>query len=371
MHKRGLDGLLLFGQESMYWLTGYDSLGYVFFQCLYVAQHGRTVLFSRPQDLAQARHTSLIDEIVLWTDREGVSPAHDLVRMLQARMKPTARLGVEWNAYGLTASKVRGLDAALEAALKDSDRAEDASDLVTRLRSVKGDEEIECVRAAAELADRAYREACRLIEPGVFDGDVLGAMHDEVFRGGGGYPANECILSSGPESVLLRHHAGRRTIEAGDPVLIEFAAPFRRYHAAILRSLALGGASERQEDMHKVCVEALETAENALQPGAAFGEVFDRQAEVFDRAGWEHHRLHSCGYGLGATFPPTWVDWPMFYSGSQVEVEPRMVLLLLMILVDHDKGCGVGVGHTVLTDEHGCERLSRAPLDLRAAESLG
>ncbi len=36
LEAKGLDGLLIFRQESMYYLTGYDSFGYVFFQCLYI-----------------------------------------------------------------------------------------------------------------------------------------------------------------------------------------------------------------------------------------------------------------------------------------------------------------------------------------------
>ena len=40
---RGLDGLLMFRQESMYYLTGYDTFGYVFFQCLYMAADGQSM----------------------------------------------------------------------------------------------------------------------------------------------------------------------------------------------------------------------------------------------------------------------------------------------------------------------------------------
>ena len=54
--KRGLDGLLIFRQESMYYLTGYDTFGYVFFQCLYLGADGRMVLLTRAPDRLQAQH---------------------------------------------------------------------------------------------------------------------------------------------------------------------------------------------------------------------------------------------------------------------------------------------------------------------------
>jgi Xaa-Pro dipeptidase len=47
MAERGLHGLLLFRQESMYYLTGYDTFGYCFFQCLYLGAVGRLVLLTR------------------------------------------------------------------------------------------------------------------------------------------------------------------------------------------------------------------------------------------------------------------------------------------------------------------------------------
>ncbi len=72
---RGLDALLMFKQESMYWLTGYDSFGYCFFQCLVLRADGDLVLLTRAPDLRQAQRTSLIEDIRIWVDREGSEPA--------------------------------------------------------------------------------------------------------------------------------------------------------------------------------------------------------------------------------------------------------------------------------------------------------
>ena len=47
MAADGLDGMLMFQQESMYYLTGYDSFGFCFFQCLYLGSDGRLALLTR------------------------------------------------------------------------------------------------------------------------------------------------------------------------------------------------------------------------------------------------------------------------------------------------------------------------------------
>src|SRR5215510_1270810 len=82
MQKRGLDGLLMFRQESMYYLTGYDTFGYVYFQCLYLGADGRMMLLTRSADLRQAQNTSVIEDIRVWVDAPDANPAKDLKDIL-------------------------------------------------------------------------------------------------------------------------------------------------------------------------------------------------------------------------------------------------------------------------------------------------
>src|SRR5882757_9746990 len=114
LQARGLDGLLMFRQESMYYLTGYDTFGYVFFQCLYFGADGDLFLLTRKPDLLQAQLTSDIEEIHIWVDADDASPAGDLKLLLQARKLQGKRLGVEYDAYGLTAQNGMRLQAALD-----------------------------------------------------------------------------------------------------------------------------------------------------------------------------------------------------------------------------------------------------------------
>src|SRR5580704_17832342 len=82
MAERRLDGMLLFAQESDYWLTGYDTFGFCFFQCLYVGADGRLALLTRSADLRQAQRTSNIADIRVWRDGAEAEPARDLAVML-------------------------------------------------------------------------------------------------------------------------------------------------------------------------------------------------------------------------------------------------------------------------------------------------
>ena len=69
--KRNVDAMLVFAQESLFWLTGYDTGGYVFFQCAIITADDRpVVLLTRRPDLVQARQTSIIEDIRIWWDAE-------------------------------------------------------------------------------------------------------------------------------------------------------------------------------------------------------------------------------------------------------------------------------------------------------------
>jgi len=360
LKNRQLDGLLMFRQESMYYLSGYDSFGYVFFQCLYLGADGRLMLLTRAPDLRQARHTSVIEDIRIWEDRADADPAVQLKEILQQFGCRGRKLGVEYDAYGLTAKNGK----LLEAALSDFCALADASDVVSRLRLVKSAAEMEYVRQAARLADLACDEAYRLTGPGADEGDILAAMQGVIFAGGGDYPGNEFIIGSGADALLCRYKSGRRKLDPQDQLTLEWAAAYRHYHAAMMRTIPVGRATDLHRKMHTVTMEAMDACMAALAPGRPIGEVFDAYARVCDAAGMRSHRLNATGYSMGTTFAPNWMDWPMFYHGNPVIAAPNMVFFLHMILMDSDTNHAMCFGHSVVVTETGCASLSERPLDL-------
>jgi Xaa-Pro dipeptidase len=361
LDRRGLDGLLMFRQESMYYLTGYDTFGYVFFQCLYMGADGETLtLLTRTPDLRQAEHTSVIPDIRVWYDAEGANPAEDLKKILEEHGCRGKRLGIETDAYGLTGYNL----GRVEAALSGFGELVEASEVVTRLRAVKSPAEISYVREAARLADVALDRAVEHAAPGAFEGDVLAALQGAIFEGGGDFPANEVIIGSGPRALLFRYCAGMRRMDRVDQLSLEWAGSYRHYHAAMMRTLCVGEASEYQRHLFSVVREALEEMTEALAPGRPVGEVDDAHRRVLDAAGLEKHRYAACGYSLGTTFSPNWMDWPMLFSGNTAPAEPGMVFFLHCVVADSERGVAMSLGRTCLVTDAGREILSAQPLEL-------
>jgi Xaa-Pro dipeptidase len=362
MKARGLDALLMFRQESMYYLTGYDTFGYVYFQCLVLTANGRTALITRAPDLRQAKFTSDIAEVRVWVDRIDASPVTDLKLLLQDLGLRGGKLGVEYDAYGLTAASGKRLDRGLG----EFARLTDASDLVTPLRLVKSSAEVDYVRRAAELADAAWQAAIDMAKPGAFEGDILAAMHAAVFQGGGDDPGNEFIIGSGPGAMMCRYFTGRRHLDASDQLTLEFAGTYRHYHACLMRTLRIGAVPLRQAELFARAKDALLACEAALIPGRTVGDVFQAHADTLDRAGLGAYRLNACGYSLGTTFAPNWMDWPMIYSANPQVLSAGQVYFLHMILFDDDTGLAMTLGRTSLVTTTGSEVLSKAPLEFVA-----
>ncbi len=360
MTGQGLDGMLIFQQESMYYLTGYDTFGFCFFQCLYLSADGTMALLTRSADFRQARHTSTLNDIRIWTDEAGASPVDQLKHMLQDLGAQNKNLGVEYNSYGLTAHYGKALDQSLEGFCK----TKDASTLVTTVRAVKSAAELTYVRRAGELGDAALSAAVEVTYAGADEGDILAAMHNEIFKGGGDYPANEFIIGSAADALLCRYKSGRRKLNFQDQLTLEWAGVYRHYHAASMRTIVIGTPNQQHLKMHAAALEALNACEAAMTPGHSAGDVFSAHAKIMDKAGLKAHRLNACGYSLGAKFTPSWMDAPMFYAKNDFEIVPDMVLFAHMILMDSDTNTAMTLGRSYITTNNNPEPLSSSPLDL-------
>ncbi len=360
MVEHKLDAVLLFAQESMYWLTGYDTFGFCFFQSLVVKANGEMVLLTRSADLRQAGHTSNIENIIVWADRDNANPAFDLRNLLVDLGLLGTKIGIEYQTHGLTAANGRKLDEQMNtfAAITDF------SGIIDGMRAVKSPAEIIKVRRAAELGDDAFERALPLIRAGADEGKILAAMHAAIFEGGGDYPANEFIIGSGPDALLCRYKAGRRKLDKHDQLTLEWAGVYNHYHAALMRTVIIGKPSQRHLDLHAAAHEALLAVEIAMLPGTSFGDVFAAHATVMDAHGLTRHRLNACGYSLGARFTPSWMDMPMFFANNPAIVRPGMVLFAHMIIMDSESNTALCLGRTSLIGQNGAEPMSRLPLDL-------
>jgi Xaa-Pro dipeptidase len=360
LESKGLDALLMFRQESMYWLTGYDTFGFVFFQCLVLTKRGDLVLLTRAPDLRQAQNTSIIKDIRIWVDEDNSDPTKQLKNILSELGLEKSNLGIEYESYGLTGRNAIKLNNSL----KNFANLNDKSELISYLRVIKSTSEIIYIKKAAELADEAMEAAWKHTHAGANEAKILAEMQGAILSGGGDYPANDFIIGSGKNALLCRYQSEKRNLDKIDQISLEWAGVYKHYHAAMFRTIIIGKSNDKQKKMHEACIQALQACENKLKPGNKVGEIFDVHAKVFDEKGYKKSRMNACGYSLGATFAPNWMDWPMFYTGNSVPLKEGMVFFMHMILMDSENELAMNLGETYLITESGNERLGKKKLDL-------
>ncbi len=354
--------MLVFSQESLFWLTGYDTGGFVFFQCAVVTADDRPiVLLTRRPDLLQARQTSTIEDIRIWWDADDANPAEDLKAILQELGLPGGRVLIELNTHGLTGWNLWRC----QQAFGDRVRLEDDGHLIRKLRVVKSPAEIAMMRKAGEICDRSLARVIDAARPGVLDSQIKAAYLDSILADGADMPPNAPIFNSGERAVFGRGVTAPRRIEPNDQILVEYPVPYRHYNVKTEWTILFGKVPDRQRHMYDVARRTLARMTGIARPGTSLGEIFDAYATGLDDAGYRASRYGATGYSVGISFAPTSMDVPpMIYSGNATLCEPGMTLFYHVMNGDGDTGLAMGVGHTLLVTDGAPELLTGLPDEL-------
>jgi Xaa-Pro dipeptidase len=298
---------LIFAPGSHYWIREYDTFGFAMFQCLILAANGQLNLLTRAPDLRQAQQTSTLEDcqIHVWRDVEGVSPAENLASLV-FDLGYRGKIAMETQAVGLTFYNGQAVVTAFDQVLETGDG------IISELRQDKSIAELDMHRIAACLSDDTLAASLISTKGRAFEGNILADMQRAVFRRAGDYAGNEFIIGSDKRALLCHYASERRNLDAQDQLTLEWSGAYARYYAAMLQTLIIGEACKKYCKMHVLALEALEAFEAAIMPGKPMGDVFAAHAKVFDKAGLSHARLNACGYAMGVTYNPIWVDFPMF-----------------------------------------------------------
>lgn len=371
MKREKLDGFLMTKQESLYYFTGFDTFGYVFFQAMYFHTDGSMRLITRSPDLRQALYTSILEkkDIMIRSDDASSNPVSLVPEVLKefGINSPSKRIGYEPDSCTLNLRIGKLLLEATEG--QGVCTLVDHSNLFGReLRIIKSETEMRKIRKAAYLVDFALVRALKLAKPGAYEGDLWREIVGTVYEGGGDDPANENILVSGNKAVLTRYSTGKSKIDR--QITLEHGAAYKHYHACLMRTIPLGGVTKLARRMHEVNILQMEAAMAALKPGREIGDVFEAYARVADENGFSEQKFSACGYSMGATFAPTWMDWPMFVRGQKVVAQKGMVFFIHIILMDLATDTASSIGQTVEVTADGCVPLSKLPFCLTRKQTL-
>ena len=364
MRETKLDLLLLFHQESLYYLFGYDQIGYWVYQTVVLPADGSApTAICRHADELMIRESPFIKEIRPWTDDSHVDAGAFTVDILRERhgLSGRRRIGIEKKTHALLPYYYD----LLRAALPDGAELVDASDLVSELRLTKSAAELAYMRRAAQIMDEAFAAAFAAARPGARECDVNAAVLHTLSRLGADYPAVAPPIASGPRTITQTHGAAtERVMQTGDPLTIEIGAPYRRYHAVAVHSGHLGEPSPELRALYNGLRDGLEAGLEAIRPGQPVAKVAATYVDQLESQGLARRGRH-VGYGIGIGYPPTWLDNLRIKETDPHVLAPGMTFFLFAGALTKDRGRCLYLGEPVAVTEKGCERLSRLPLEMR------
>lgn len=222
-------------------------------------------------------------------------------------------------------------------------------------REVKDAREIDLLRKAARIAEKAFRQVRTEVKPGMTEREIAGRLEYLMRIGGADEPAFPSIIAAGPRGSLPHARATDRKIEAQDVILFDWGAYSRKYNSDLTRVTWLGSMPAELRKVYDIVLEAQLAAIAAIAPGKTGQEVDAVARNIIEKAGYKERFGHGLGHGLGRDVH----EWPILTyhkdaekklaAGNVVTVEPGIYL----------PGVGgVRIEDDVLVTATGCEVLT-------------
>ncbi len=234
-----------------------------------------------------------------------------------------------------------------------------ASEVLTDLRIRKDEAELKRLREVAAITDEVSRRIRAM------GGDAIGLTERELAaeirtrleERGGEEPSFETIVGSGPNGAMPHHTHGDRTIERGDPVVLDFGAWMDRYPSDQTRTVVFAGDPPPGfEDAFAAVREAQAAGVAAVEPGVEAGAVDRAAREVIEERGYGEQFIHRTGHGVGLDVH----EPPYIVADSDRRLEPGMVFSVEPgVYLDGE--FGIRIEDLVVVTETGVERLNDSP----------
>jgi Xaa-Pro aminopeptidase len=227
---------------------------------------------------------------------------------------------------------------------------------VEELRAIKSTAELDSIRRAAAIADRAFAELLPAIRPGVVERELALELERLLAAHGSDGPAFESIVAFGERSALPHARPGARRLGSGEVVLIDFGAVVGGYRSDMTRTVALGDPGPELARAYEVVRDAQRAAIEGIVPGMTGREADALARGPIDAAGLGERFSHSLGHGLGLEVH----ERPRLSKKSDDELLTAMVVTLEPGVYIAGSG-GVRIEDDVVLWPDGAEVLTGAP----------
>lgn len=357
MAQRSVDVLLVTGPENLYYVTGYQTPGYYWYQTLVVPLEHDPVFIVRRIEASNVGPLSWVEDCRPYEDYDDwIAHTRDVLVDLGLG---SARIGIPRDSFFVTLR-----DGDKLADLLSSATLVDGSGLVEQGRVIKSDAEIEYMRQAARAAEAGLRAGIDSCAVGVTENDVAAEIHRAQIQAGSEYTGLPIFIRTGARDAQIHATWARHALQAGDSVTFEMPGCINRYHAAMYGQVYLGDPPKVLMDAMEIGKGIMREAVDAIRPGVAAGDIHALvQKRLEEAMGPASLRSSRTAYSIGIAFAPDWGEGHIL-SMTQGERRPLEAGMTFHLLAGHvvlegleqiKRSC---CSDTVLVTEHGCEILT-------------
>ncbi len=263
--------------------------------------------------------------------------------------------------FGLEAQRMRVFEQiALQKVFPDATFV-DAHATISSTRLLKTPEEVEKLRRAIVISEKALEATLDLVRIGQTEKEIEAILISQLFAQGASGLSFDPIVAAGDNSA--QPHASARAdykTKRGDALLIDFGASYEGYNADITRTFFLGEVSDRDRRFYETVRSANARGKEVTRPGITAHDVDDSVQQVLEQSEFAEFARHKTGHGLGLDVH----EAPQIMRGNHTGLKPGMIFTVEPGLYRLGE-CGVRIEDDIVVTEHGHESLTTFPRDLR------
>lgn len=226
---------------------------------------------------------------------------------------------------------------------------------VDEIRSIKDENEIEIIKKAVELTDKAFEHILKYLKPGISELEIVAELNYFFLKNAAKGFSFEPIIASGKRSSLPHGVATNKRIEHGDVVTIDFGCNFDGYMSDMTRTVFIGKATPEMLRIYYIVKEAQEKAENFAKEGERCCEIDKVARDYIGSFGYAEKFGHSLGHGVGLEIH----ELPKLSPKSEMVLKENMVVTIEPGIYVEGFG-GVRIEDLVVIKKDGCEILTKS-----------
>lgn len=341
--KGKVDGAIFFSDSNRYYFSGYhSSFGIVFL----LPSKGYFITDSRYADEVKSVISSDFEVIT-----SSKTDAFDIIKQL-IEDNGVKTLGYE----DATLLHVEYLNLA---SLFSGVKFVGISNVISAMRAVKSESEIEKIREATQISDKALLAVQKNIKLGITERELRNELEYQMRLLGADGPAFDSIVAFGEHTAIPHAHPGDKKLEKGDFILIDFGAKYQSYCSDMTRTFAFGEPSPQLKALYSSVQFAQKYALSGIKAGL-IGKEADSFAREYLRArGLGEYFTHGCGHGLGLDIH----EYPSLAKNSEDMLSENMVITCEPGVYIKGLG-GVRIEDTVIVKNDGIEILNSVTKEL-------